>query len=285
MVILHHPDCAHYATPGHPEQPARVTASAAHLARALPNLEWRRPEPAAEEQLRLAHTPEHLARLREPRPFDADTPFHDNIDFLARLGTGAALAAVEAARAGHHAFSLMRPPGHHATADRAMGFCYTNHVAIAALRARELGVARVAVWDFDAHHGNGTEEILRGRVGVRFVSVHQYPGYPGTGVETRDNCFNFPVLPETAADQHMAVLRRSWETVLEFQPQLVLVSAGFDAYRHDPITSLCLRSEDFLTLGQWLHETNQPVAALLEGGYSKDLPKLITAFLEGWIHG
>jgi acetoin utilization deacetylase AcuC-like enzyme len=285
MVILHHPDSAHYATPGHPERPARVLESSAHLARHLAGVEWRQPAPAPEKPLLLAHTTAHLARLREPRPFDADTPYHDNIADVARLSAGAALAAVDLARAGQAAFSLMRPPGHHATADRAMGFCYLNNIAIAALRARELGVARVAVWDFDAHHGNGTEAILRGREGILFASVHQFPGYPGTGTENLDNCLNFPVLPDTPSTEHMQTLRRSWEAVLAFRPDLILVSAGFDAYVHDPITTMSLERDDFLTLGRWMHDANRPAAALLEGGYSDHLPQLIAAFLDGWLHG
>ena len=285
MIILHHPDSANYASPGHPERPARVIESAAHLARTFPGAEWRRPAPAEDEPLRLAHTAAHLARLREPRAFDSDTAFHENIADLARLSAGAALGALASARAGHPSFSLMRPPGHHATADRAMGFCYVNNIAVAALRARELGVARVAVWDFDAHHGNGTEAILRDRDGVLFASVHQFPGYPGTGTENFANCLNFPVLPDTPAPQHMEVLRRSWDAVLAFRPDLILVSAGFDAYLHDPITTMCLEREDFLTLGCWLHAANRPTAAVLEGGYSNDLPDLIAAFLDGWLHG
>lgn len=285
MVILHHPDSATYATPGHPERPERVLDSARFLAGAVSRVEWRRPALAADAPLLLAHTAEHLARLAVPRAFDADTAWHENIAELARLSAGAALDALDFAREGRAAFSLMRPPGHHATADRAMGFCYLNNIAIAVLRARELGVNRVAVWDFDAHHGNGTEAILRGRDGVLFVSVHQFPGYPGTGAESFENCRNFPVLPDTPAPEHMAVLQRSWEAVLAFEPELIFVSAGFDAYVHDPITTMRLEREDFLTLGRWLHDANRPTAALLEGGYSADLPRLIAAFLDGWQHG
>jgi acetoin utilization deacetylase AcuC-like enzyme len=285
VVVFHHPDCAGYAMPGHPERPERVVASAAHLARAVHGIEWRKPGCAPESDLLRAHTAEHLARLQESVPFDGDTPYYDGIADFAALAAGAAVAAMEEARAGRPALSLMRPPGHHATADRAMGFCFLNNIAIAALKARAEGTARVAIWDFDAHHGNGTEAIVRGREGILFASVHQFPGYPGTGTISDGNCLNYPVLPDTSPERHMEVLRRSWEAVLSFKPDLVLVSAGFDAYEHDPITTLCLRREDFLTVGCWLHDANCPTAALLEGGYSKDLPILVAGFLEGWLHG
>jgi acetoin utilization deacetylase AcuC-like enzyme len=100
-----------------------------------------------------------------------------------------------------------------------------------------------------------------------------------------DNCLNFPVLPDIPPQEHMAVLRKSLDQLLAFDPNLILVSAGFDAFRGDPITTLCLERDDFLTLGAWLHAANRPTAALLEGGYSRELPRLIAAFLEGWLHG
>ena len=237
---------------------------------------------AEESVLERAHPAGHLKRLQEPRHFDADTAYHDGIYDIARLATGAALAAMEAALNGEKAFSLMRPPGHHAEAVRAMGFCYLNHVAVASLEALDRGIERVAVWDFDAHHGNGTEALLRGVDGTRYVSVHQHPCYPGTGIETVENCINFPVPPQTSSEEHMEALKRSWESVLAFEPQLVLVSAGFDAYELDPLTNMRLRVHDFETLGRWIDRSKIPTAGLLEGGYSEDLPKLVEAFLEGW---
>lgn len=163
-----------------------------------------------------------------------------------------------------------------------MGFCYLNHVAIAALEALFAGIEKVAVWDFDAHHGNGTEAILLGVEGTRYVSVHQHPCYPGTGTVSRRNAVNFPVPPATSPEEHMKVLARSWDSVLEFKPELVLVSAGFDAYELDPLTDMRLRKSDFEILGRWLSESKLPVSATLEGGYSDDLPLLVEAFLKGW---
>ncbi|MEO6567581.1 MAG: histone deacetylase [Opitutaceae bacterium] len=294
MLILHDPRCADYGSSIWPEQPARVTTSATHLRSAHPAWPWRVPANAvADEVLLLAHTPSHLKRLGEPRDFDDDTPFIPGIADHARGSVAAALEAAEyAAAQGGPVFSLMRPPGHHATADQAMGFCYLNQIAITALAARaRLNVPRVAVWDFDAHHGNGTESILAehlagGGSGLFFASVHQSPGYPGTG--TRDlgpQIRNWPVAPHTRRGQHMDALRESFEAVLEFKPDLVLVSAGFDAYARDPLTAMTLEQNDFAELGKWLHESRRPAAALLEGGYSPDLPLLIDAFLSAWENG
>jgi acetoin utilization deacetylase AcuC-like enzyme len=234
-----------------------------------------------------AHSASHLARLRAPDgDFDGDTPALPEIELHARRAAGQAIRAARLALAGDTAFSLMRPPGHHATRERAMGFCYLNSAAIAALAARaELGVDRIAVWDFDAHHGNGTEDILRGRPGLLYVSVHQAPGYPGTGLESTGNARNFPVAPGTPAAGHLRVLAESWSEVLAFRPDLILVSAGFDAYAGDPITDLRLRPKEFAELGAWLHAAPCPAAGLLEGGYSHELPLLVEAFLAEWEGG
>ncbi len=281
MLILHDPRCADYGRPGHPERPARVIETANHLRVAFPGWTWQLPEPAGEDAVLRAHTAAHLQRLELPEDFDGDTAYFPGIADHARRAAGSALAAGVAALAGQPAFSLMRPPGHHATADQAMGFCYLNAVAISALAARTR-VERVAVWDFDAHHGNGTEAILRGRSGILFVSVHQYPGYPGTGTQSFENCRNFPVAPRTPRAKHMEALAQSWQEIEAFHPQLVLVSAGFDAYADDPITEMTLVRDDFATLGRWLRASRLPAAAVLEGGYSPDLPQLVAAFLGAW---
>ena len=287
MLILHDPRCAEYGSSMRPEQPARTVRTAAHLRTAHPDWTWRVPSEASapDAVLLLGHTPAHLRRLAVPRDFDGDTPYFPGIADHARRSVA---AAVEAARHALEkrapAFSLMRPPGHHATDTQAMGFCYLNQIALAALHAqRALGAARVAVWDFDAHHGNGTEAILEAHTNVFFASVHQYPGYPGTGTQDHGpHLRNWPVAPHTPRVDHMAALRASLDAVVSFNPDLILVSAGFDAYAHDPITSMTLEAADFALLGTWLRDTGRPAAALLEGGYHNDLPLLVDAFLSAW---
>ncbi|MBC7368322.1 MAG: histone deacetylase [Undibacterium sp.] len=280
-----------------PEQPARVTRAARHLRAAHPAWEFRVPAPAAaitDATLLRAHTPAHLRRLTQPHDFDADTPYFSDIGDHARRATSAAIAATEHALATRApAFALMRPPGHHATADTAMGFCYLNHIAIAALHAHHhLGARRVAIWDFDAHHGNGTEAVLAAPTHAAggaffFASVHQAPCYPGTGLaDLSPDIRNWPIPPHAPRTQHLTALRASLDAVIAFAPDLILVSAGFDAYVGDPITAMTLERDDFATLGTWLAETSSchgiPAAALLEGGYSPDLPQLIDAFLSAW---
>ena len=142
----------------------------------------------------------------------------------------------------------MRPPGHHATSNQAMGFCYLNSIAIAAHHALQAGCERVAIWDFDAHHGNGTEEIVFGNARIRFASIHQHPCYPGTGTISRGNVFNWPIPPWSPAEQHVSAIRQALDRLVEFEPEVVLVSAGFDAYVKDPLTEMTLEEEHFAKL-------------------------------------
>jgi acetoin utilization deacetylase AcuC-like enzyme len=223
-----------------------------------------------------------LTRLERPEDFDEDTPFLENISNHARASVAAALDAQRLAREGQAVFSLMRPPGHHASRENSMGFCYLNNVAIATLEAQAAGVPRVAVFDFDVHHGNGTEDILVNRPGIEFFSVHQFPAYPNTGAENRgQNCFNYPVAAATTRLSYRAKLANALDDLRSFRPDLIAVSAGFDAYLRDPLADGPLLVEDFHWLGQTLSAFNVPMFSLLEGGYSKDLPELIFAYLQG----
>ena len=215
--------------------------------------------------------------------FDEDTPAYPNLVDYARASVGAALDALKAARAGETVFSLMRPPGHHATRNRAMGFCYLNNIAIAALEALATGAKRVAVFDFDVHHGNGTESILLNKPDCAFFSIHQFPCYPGTGTRNLgNNCFNFPVLPQTPRGRVPARPRQRPRTPAGLQarpgrrclPDLTPTRATRwrrGRWKQRISTGSASRCG---TLGV-------PLFSVLEGGYSADLPELILAYLKG----
>jgi acetoin utilization deacetylase AcuC-like enzyme len=283
VIVFHDRRCTEYSAPGHPERPARIERSVPLLKERHGDWEWRKPEPVIEAALLRAHSPAHLARIREAASdFDGDTPAYPGIYEHALRAAGAAVDVAREALKGKAAFSLMRPPGHHATRDRAMGFCYFSNVAVAALDALGNGAQRVAIWDFDAHHGNGTEDIVANNPRIAFASIHQFPGYPGTGTRSFVNVHNLPVAPLTPRSAHVGEVGRALHELIAFKPDLLLVSAGFDAYAGDPITEMSLAVDDFATFGKWLRETNIPAGAILEGGYSDDLPELIDSFLSAW---
>jgi|SRR5665213_2526728 len=283
MKIITDSRCTEYSARGHPERPQRIAGTLEKLRSQtqLP-LAWGEPKPVADEILLRAHSADHLKQLEMPYDFDGDTPAHPGIAAHALRSVGGALQALQSARAGEAAFSLMRPPGHHATRDRAMGFCYLNSIAIAALEARALGFKRVAVFDFDVHHGNGTEDILLEQPGCAFFSIHQSPAYPGTGrANIGSNCFNYPVSPATPRLEYRAILERAFEGLKKFHPEIIAVSAGFDAYTRDPLAEEKLEAEDYHWLGETIRKSGIPAFSILEGGYSSDLPDLILAYLSG----
>jgi acetoin utilization deacetylase AcuC-like enzyme len=275
--------CTGYSHPGHPERPERISTTYEKLRHQteLP-ITWTTPSACDDAPILRAHSAEHLARLPKLEEFDADTPAFPGLLGYARASVSAALDALNAAQAGERVFSLMRPPGHHALRSRAMGFCYLNNIAIAALEALARGVTRVAVFDFDVHHGNGTESMLADRPECAFFSVHQFPCYPGTGTRNvGSNCFNYPLPPQVSRAEYRHVLSSALNQLRSFQPNLIAVSAGFDAYRLDPLAQGSLETKDFHWLGHVLGGMGVPMFSVLEGGYSQDLPELILAYLKG----
>jgi len=290
MVIVYSPRCLDYAAAGHPENPDRVRSAVAQLHKEFHT--WVTPVPCTDDDILRVHTRELFSALRTGGFADADTPVFPEIFEIAKLAAGGALLAAEHALAGRPAFSLMRPPGHHAARDRVMGFCYLNNLAIAVARTLESSpkVRRVAILDFDCHHGNGTEDIFRGDERVLFASLHQSPCYPGTGLVSGRNCLNYPLPPGTGPERFLATLDEALGCIQAYQPDLLAVSAGFDAYKSDPITHMELEIETFHDIGRRIADLTQPAPksavlpcfAVLEGGYSHEFAKCVEAFVSGW---
>ena len=247
--------------------------------------EFREAEPASEEDILRCHSSELLELVRgivRPTFVDPDTVASDTTYEAAMLAAGAAIEAVRS-----DGFALVRPPGHHATPDRAMGFCFFDNIAIAAGYAEaELGVGRIAIVDWDVHHGNGTEDIFRADPTVLFVSMHQWPFYPGTGgPEDQDETLVNVPLPAGSTDEDYF---RAWDERVEpavraFEPDLVLVSAGFDAHEEDPIAQMFVTEAGFRELARRSAGLAPRAAAVLEGGYNvATLPALVRAALDGF---
>ncbi|WP_018715905.1 histone deacetylase family protein [Brachymonas chironomi] len=292
-----HNDCKlHNMGEGHPEAPERLDAIEDRLliTGVADALERRQPNPANLAEIKLAHRRIHIAAMRgmsewleeddvaagttQHFSLDTDTSMNSKTYRAALLAAGAAVEAVDAVLAGEleNAFCAVRPPGHHACGDKAMGFCFFNNIAIAAKYAvARHGLERVAIIDFDVHHGNGTEDIVAGDDRILMVSYFQHPFYPEGGALKRDsNLLNVPVPAYTKGMDIREVVDGIWIPRLEeFKPQLIFISAGFDAHREDDMGQLGLVEADF----QWITKRIKYVAqrhcegrivSVLEGGYN-----------------
>lgn len=296
-LLYTHPVClGHRPDAEHPESPERLDA----ILSALPDLPRHEAPLATQDDLALAHTKTMIAHVFDLIPktgiwaLDGDTIVSPKSGEAALRAAGAALAATDAVIDGKasFAFCAMRPPGHHATRERPGGFCLFNNVAIAALHALERrGLKRVAIVDFDVHHGNGTQDIFWDDPRVMFVSSHQSPLYPGTGSESEkgahDTILNMPLKAGTDG----AVLRALYESQARprleaFAPEMIFVSAGFDAHRDDPLANIDLVEEDYAWLGTFVRKMAERsargrVVATLEGGYNLDALAASTAAFVG----
>lgn len=279
MKIFYSPRCLDYSQPGHPESPVRTRATYEYLEEK--GYEFLNPNPCKDDDILRAHTQALLESVKSESFFDLDTPSFPGIYEIAKLSAGSAIdAAMHCLDNDEKTFSLMRPPGHHATKMNLGGFCYFNSIAIAALKAGEKA-GKVAIVDFDCHHGNGTEDILLGKKDFLYLSLHQSPLYPGTGQNSRDNCINYPLPSSTTPEQFLRTLENGLNEIEDFRPDLIGISAGFDSYKLDPITNLTLELATYREVGRMLAALKTPTFSVLEGGYSRDLPECIYQFLAG----
>lgn len=279
----------HETGPGHPESPQRLLAIKEVLD-TNKKLVWLNPREATEEEVSLVHTKEHISavnktRLLSPSYFDQDTPVCSASADSAFLSAGGVLTVVDAvfSQKFSNAFAFPRPPGHHAESNRAMGFCLFNNVAIAGeYLIRQKKLKRVAIVDIDVHHGNGTQNFFYSRKDVFYISSHRYPFYPGTGAEEekgrgegRGYTLNLPYPALSDDDDYQkGYEEKILPPLLDYKPEFILVSAGFDAHIRDPLGGMKITKKGFVMMSRlFLQVANQScggkIVFVLEGGYDK----------------
>jgi len=278
--IIYHPDYLLHETGNHPERKERLLAIMHLIEETKIDLHKIKPEPASIEEMQYVHDSEYINKVKEyserEMPLDPDTVLCRESYHAALLAAGGMISAVDDGRA----FALVRPPGHHALSDRGMGFCLFNNIAIGARHAQRTGYDRVLVVDWDVHHGNGTQHIFYDDPSVFYFSVHQYPHYPGTGSagETGSGAgqgytLNVPLPAGSGDAEYVNVFRNILiPAALEFDPDIVLVSAGFDAHIDDPLAGMAVTTAGFGRLASIVSSIadrccDGRLAITLEGGY------------------
>jgi len=277
-----------HLTGDHPENPKRLDSINAEVAKIIPQNKWLEPRDATTQEISTIHTLEYIAGIKEAcekglSALDPDTPISQMSYLVAIRAAGAGCTAIDKICDGKikRAFCGVRPPGHHAEKERAMGFCLFNNIAITAEYAKQKGFHKIAIVDFDVHHGNGTEHSFYNDPSVLFISFHHWGIYPGTGrandrggESAMGANINYPLSPMSGDDEYLSIVRASLEPkLLKFSPDILLISAGFDAHETDPLGGMALTDNGFRVITQHLvdfaeENCDGKVVSFLEGGYN-----------------
>ncbi|MCM8777247.1 MAG: histone deacetylase [Candidatus Omnitrophica bacterium] len=283
MKVLYSEEFLKYYETGHPESPERVKSIKEFLEKKRIG-DFINPVSCSEEDLLLAHTEELIKRVKESNFYDTDTPNIQNIYYYAALSCGSAISAAYIALNGEIAFSLARPPGHHAGRNTLGGFCYFNNMAVAVKKILKEHKVKIAVLDIDGHHGNGTEEILKENEGVIYVSLHQYPAFPGTGTTSFNNCYNFPIFPGSTPENYIQKFKKAIDIIMDFSPNLMGISLGFDAHYSDPLLDLPLDDAHYYRMAKQISTITKNIFIILEGGYNiKTIGNTCYCFINGLV--
>ena len=281
VSVLYHSDFLNHDTgAGHPECPDRLRSciSALESCEFSDQLNWKDPRSATEDELEWVHTKEHIKHIKSICDsgvgyIDQDTPVCPESYNIALKSAGAWLDGVDEVIEGHSAFVLSRPPGHHAESDRAMGFCLFSNAALAAAYAlKQDSINKVGIFDWDVHHGNGTQNIVQSNPDIAYASIHQFPFYPGTGslLEKGDhsNVLNIPIPADLGGKEYLQKFDAGVVPFLQnFNPDILIISAGFDAHRRDPLAGINLEKEDYAYMARQCLKIQSNILLGLEGGY------------------
>jgi len=276
----------HDTGPGHPEQIARVTVINENFKKLNnKNILWKKPSIISDEIIKNTHDEKYIDLVKKSFPtkgfssLDGDTIISPGSKEATFDAAGSIIAAIDGIQNKEfkNAFASVRPPGHHCNQNKAAGFCILNNIAIGAkYLLNKYKYKKIAIVDFDVHHGNGTQDIFYENENVLFISTHQYPYYPGTGSEQEkgkfDNIYNIPLPAGTNSEEYLNAFEHALKKLKEFKPEFILISAGFDAHKDDPLAQIKLETDDFYTITKRILETskvfcNGKVVSILEGGY------------------
>ena len=283
-IITSDTSISHYTGDGHPEKPDRVNSIIETL-KLKKELIWCKSKKFDESILDITHSSNYISSVKKSFPIkginflDGDTIVSPGSKQATIDAVGSIISAIDGVQSKrfNNAFCVVRPPGHHAEKEKAMGFCIYNNVAVGAhYLIEKYKYQKIAIIDFDVHHGNGTQDIFYENENVLFISTHQYPYYPGTGSNQErgkfNNIFNIPLPAGISSEEYLNVFDRVLKKLEEFRPEFILISAGFDAHEDDPLAQFNLKTEDYFTITKRILEAskkfcNGKVVSILEGGY------------------